>query len=68
MFIGDVGCSVAINVFEPRALNPKFQHFVPIFLKKYYFTIVSLELENGLRNERRAPRGIKVRSLYEKFQ
>jgi hypothetical protein len=26
-------CTVAINVFEPSAFNPKFQYFIPLFNK-----------------------------------
>ncbi len=45
--------------WESCALNPKFQYFILIFFKKYSFTIVSLELERKLGDEKR-----KVRSLY----
>jgi hypothetical protein len=48
LFIGDVGDTATINVLKSCALNPKFQHFLPIFFK-ILFTTVNLKLE------RRAP-------------
>jgi hypothetical protein len=47
LFIGDVGDTATINVLKSCALNPKFQHFLPIF-KKILSTM-------NLKLERRAP-------------
>jgi hypothetical protein len=34
LFASNVGCTTTINVFKPSALNPKFQHFMPIYIFK----------------------------------
>jgi len=34
LFTSNAGCTMTINVFEPHALNPKFQHFMPIYIFK----------------------------------
>jgi len=54
---------VVLNIFEPCALNLKFQHFIPYFLKIHYFTTMNLQLEKELRDERKA----HARSVYQKL-
>jgi hypothetical protein len=68
LFIGDVDCTTAINVFEPCALNLSFNILYLYFLKIHYFATWSLELEKGLGDKRKAPSRVKGRSLYEKLQ
>jgi hypothetical protein len=49
LFTSNASCTGTINIFEPHALNLKFQHFIPYVKKIHYFTTMNLELEKRVK-------------------